>query len=72
MGTRIETQHRENLPDGSYTRVDMLLCGLKEPLILGKGEGMGAREEHYLWYPQTCLFPFDLTNSTQSQSRSSL
>ena len=44
MGTRIETQHRENLPDGSYTRVDMLLCGLKEPLILGKGEGMGASE----------------------------
>lgn len=44
MGTRIETQHRENLSDGSYTKVDMLLRGLKEPLILGKGEGMGARE----------------------------
>ena len=44
MGTRIETQHRENLSDGSYTKVDMLLHGLKEPLILGKGEGMGARE----------------------------
>ena len=44
MGTSIETQHRENLPDGTYTKVDMLLHGLKQPLILGKGEGMGARE----------------------------
>lgn len=44
MGTSIETQHRENLSDGSYTKVDMILHGLKQPLILGKGEGMGARE----------------------------
>lgn len=44
MGTSIETQHRENLPDGSYTKVDMILHGLKQPLVLGKGEGMGARE----------------------------
>lgn len=44
MGTSIETQHREDLPDGTYTKVDMLLHGLKQPLILGKGEGMGARE----------------------------
>lgn len=44
IGTSIETQHRENLQDGSYTKADMLLHGLKQPLILGKGEGMGARE----------------------------
>lgn len=44
MGTSIETQHREDFPDGTYTKVDMLLHGLKQPLILGKGEGMGARE----------------------------
>lgn len=44
MGTSIETQYREDFPDGTYTKVDMLLRGLKQPLILGKGEGMGARE----------------------------
>lgn len=44
MGTSIETQHREDFPDGTYTKADMLLRGLKQPLILGKGEGMGARE----------------------------
>lgn len=44
MGSSIETQHREDLPDGTYTKADMLLRGLKQPLILGKGEGMGARE----------------------------
>lgn len=44
IGTSIDTQHREDLPDGTYTKVDMLLHGLNRPLILGKGEGMGARE----------------------------
>jgi hypothetical protein len=40
----ITTQGREPLPDGSYTKVDMIAYGLTNPLILGKGEGMGARE----------------------------
>lgn len=44
MGTSMETQHREDLADGTYTKADMVLHGLKQPLILGKGEGMGARE----------------------------
>lgn len=44
MGTSIETQHVENLSDGTFTKVDMILHGLKQPLILGKGEGMGSRK----------------------------
>lgn len=44
MGESIETQGRFYLPDGSYTKADMILHGLKSPLILGRGEGMGARE----------------------------
>lgn len=44
LSTRIVTQGRETLPDGSYTKVDLLVYGLTNPLILGRGEGMGARE----------------------------
>lgn len=42
MGERIETQGIYYLEDGSYTKADMILYGFKEPLILGRGEGMGS------------------------------
>lgn len=41
MGERVTTQERYTFPDGRYTKVDMILYGLKEPLILGRN--MGAR-----------------------------
>lgn len=44
ISTRIMTQTRESLPDGRYTKIDMVVYGLINPLILGRGEGMGARE----------------------------
>lgn len=44
MGERIETQHVCYFDNGSFTKVDMILYGLKEPLILGRGEGMGGRK----------------------------
>lgn len=44
MGGRVETQGRYYLEDGSYTKADMILYDLKEPLILGKGSGMGAQK----------------------------
>lgn len=44
MGDRVETQGRFYLEEGSYTKADLILYGLKEPLILGRGEGMGARK----------------------------
>lgn len=44
MGGRVETQGRYYLEDGSYTKVDMILYDLKEPLILGRGSGMGAQK----------------------------
>lgn len=44
ISTQISTQARESLPDGRYTKVDMIVYGLTNPLILGRGEGMGARE----------------------------
>ena len=43
MGGRVETQGKYYLEDGSYTKADMILYDLKEPLILGKGSGMGAQ-----------------------------
>lgn len=44
MGERVSTQGIYYLEDGTYTKADMILYGLKEPLILGKGEGMGAQK----------------------------
>ena len=44
ISTQISTQARESLPDGRYTKVDMIVYGLTNPLVLGRGEGMGARE----------------------------
>lgn len=44
ISTEINTQMRESLPDGRYTKVDMIVYGLTNPLVLGRGEGMGARE----------------------------
>ena len=44
ISTKISTQARESLPDGRYTKVDMIVYGLTNPLVLGRGEGMGARE----------------------------
>lgn len=38
------TQERVDLPNGSYTKPDFILHDLKVPLIVGKGEGMGVRE----------------------------
>ena len=44
ISTQISTQAMESLPDGRYTKVDMIVYGLTNPLVLGRGEGMGARE----------------------------
>lgn len=44
ISTEISTQAREALPNGRYTKVDMIVYGLTNPLVLGRGEGMGARE----------------------------
>lgn len=43
ISKKIDTQKRESLPDGRYTKVDMIVYGLTHPIILGRGEGMGAR-----------------------------
>ena len=44
MGGHVETQGIYYLEDGSYTKADMILYDLKEPLILGRGPGMGAQK----------------------------
>lgn len=44
IGEQVKTQERFYLEDGSYTKTDMILYGLKCPLVLGRGERMGARE----------------------------
>lgn len=44
LGESVETQGRTFLEDGSYTKTDLVVKNLKVPIILGKGERMGARE----------------------------
>ena len=43
LGAQIETQGRTFVGDnGRYTKTDLLVTGLRAPVILGRGEGMGA------------------------------
>lgn len=43
LGGRIETQSRTFVGDnGRYTKTDLLVTDLRVPVILGRGEGMGA------------------------------
>lgn len=43
LGGRIETQGRTFVGDnGRYTKTDLLVIGLRVPVILGRGENMGA------------------------------
>lgn len=44
LGESVETQNRTYTEDGRYTKTDLIVRRLKRPLILGRGEGMGARE----------------------------
>ena len=43
-GKNVLTQERTVMEDGKYTKTDLILKDLKVPIILGKGEGRGARE----------------------------
>ena len=43
LGGRIETQGRTFVGDnGRYTKTDLIVTGLRVPVILGRGDGMGA------------------------------
>ena len=43
LGGRVETQGRTFVGDnGRYTKTDLLVTGLRVPVILGRGEGMGV------------------------------
>lgn len=41
-GTSCETQVHHDVADGGFTKTDFVLHGLKAPIILGRGKGMGA------------------------------
>ena len=44
IGEKIVLQHVCYLDNGRFTKVDMILYGLKEPVILGRGENMGGKK----------------------------
>jgi hypothetical protein len=42
LAKEVVTQHRTDLPSGSYTKTDFILKDLKVPVVLGRGEGRSA------------------------------
>lgn len=42
LGAEVNTQHRTTLDGGRYTKTDLIISGLKVPVILGRGEGRYA------------------------------
>lgn len=44
FGESVDTQARTYFDDGTYTKTDLIVHKLIAPIILGRGEGMGARE----------------------------
>lgn len=44
FGRSVDTQARTTFCDGTYTKTDLIVHNLVAPIILGRGEGMGARE----------------------------
>lgn len=43
-GEKTDTQTRTYFDDGTYTKTDLVVKNLRVPVILGRGEGMAARE----------------------------
>ncbi|MDR0507530.1 MAG: hypothetical protein LBH32_12065 [Dysgonamonadaceae bacterium] len=42
LGTEVKVHVKHDLKSGSYTFTDLVITGLKEPVILGRGKGMSA------------------------------
>ena len=42
LGEKTETQSRTTFEDGRYTKTDLVIKELRNPVILGRGEGMSA------------------------------
>jgi multidrug efflux pump subunit AcrA (membrane-fusion protein) len=42
LGTDVKVHVKHDLKNGKYTFTDVVITGLKEPVILGRGEGMAA------------------------------
>ncbi len=55
LGGRIETQGRTLVGDnGRYTKTDLLVTDLRVPVILGRGEGMGAPVDGSMAFEVKC------------------
>ena len=55
LGGRIETQGRTFVGDnGRYTKTDLLVTDLRVPVILGRGEGMGAQVSGSMAFEVKC------------------
>ncbi|EPB0854879.1 hypothetical protein ACRARS_001741 [Yersinia enterocolitica] len=42
LGHKVNTQSRTHFENGKYTKTDLIIDDLKVPVILGRGQGMGA------------------------------
>jgi hypothetical protein len=55
LGGKIETQGRTYVGDGGrYTKTDLIVTDLRVPVILGRGEGMGAPAGGFLAFEVKC------------------
>ena len=43
LGGKVETQAQQAFEDGKSTKTDLIVKDLKVPVVLGRGEGMGAK-----------------------------
>lgn len=65
LGTGISTQSRTVFEDGRYTKTDLVVTGLKVPVILGKGDGMAASVGGSIAIEVKCGHPAYLKQQTE-------
>lgn len=65
LGTEISTQSRTVFEDGRYTKTDLVVTGLKVPVILGKGDGMAALAGGSIAIEVKCGHPAYLKQQTE-------
>ena len=65
LGTGISAQSRTVFEDGRYTKTDLVVTGLKVPVILGKGDGMAASVGGSIAIEVKCGHPAYLKQQTE-------
>jgi predicted nucleic acid-binding Zn-ribbon protein len=57
VGENVTTQDKTYFTDGRYTKTDLKVSGLRQPVIFGHGEGMGTQKGQSLAFEVKCGKP---------------